>query len=265
MTAAGADGAGGAAARESAGLPRHGSDKVALVTGGSAGIGASIVAQLVAENYTVLSLARRAPATASPRVIGVRVDLSDPAHTAQVAADLAARYPVSTLVHNAGIVREKPLPEATRDDLTTLTHLHLGAAMTLVQAFLPSMRTHHYGRIVLMSTRAVLGLANRTVYSATKAGMLGMARTWALELAGDGITCNVVCPGPIADTEMFDEVVPRGSEKVQALAAKIPVGRLGEPADVARAVMFFVSPAAGFVTGQTLFVCGGTSVGSISF
>lgn len=245
--------------------PDRNTDKVALVTGGSAGIGAAIVAQLVAADYTVLSLARRAPATACPRVIGVQVDLSDPVQTAQVAADLAARYPVSTLVHNAGIVREKPLPEATRDDLNTLTHLHLGAAMTLAQAFLPAMRQHHYGRIVLMSTRAVLGLANRTVYAATKAGMLGMARTWALELAGDGITCNAVCPGPIADTEMFDEIVPPGSEKMQALAGKIPVGRLGEPADVARAVMFFVSPDAGFVTGQTLFVCGGTSVGSISF
>jgi len=116
---------------------------------------------------------------------------------------------------------------------------------------------------VLMSSRGALGLATRTAYAATKAGMVGMARTWALELAADGITVNVVAPGPIADTEMFRSVVPEASERERALAAAIPVKRLGRSDDVARAVMFFCDPANGFVTGQTLYVCGGASLGSI--
>ena len=90
-----------------------------------------------------------------------------------------------------------------------------------------------------------------------------MARTWALELAPDGITVNVVAPGPIR-TDMFYDVVEAGSERERALAAALPVKRLGESADVARAVEFFVHPDNGFVTGQTLFVCGGSSVGSLT-
>ncbi|MGH1360682.1 MAG: SDR family NAD(P)-dependent oxidoreductase [Burkholderiaceae bacterium] len=240
-------------------------ERFAIVTGGSAGIGAAIVEQMVEQGYTVLSLARRAPAVRNAAVIGVSVDLSDASATEQVAADLAQRYPVTTIVHNAGVIREKLLDDATQEDLSTLTQLHLGAPMALVQANLKTMREQHYGRILLMSTRAVLGLAKRTVYSTTKAGMLGMARTWALELAADGITCNVVCPGPIQDTEMFHEVIPKDSPKLDAIAQNVPVGRLGSPADVARAVVFFTAPESGFITGQTLFVCGGTSVGSITY
>jgi len=117
---------------------------------------------------------------------------------------------------------------------------------------------------VLISSRAVLGLAKRTAYAATKAGMLGLARTWALELGPSGITVNVVAPGPIEETEMFDNVVPKDSARKVALAQSIPVRRLGLPQDVARAVAFFTDPAAGFVTGQTLYVCGGASVGSLA-
>jgi NAD(P)-dependent dehydrogenase (short-subunit alcohol dehydrogenase family) len=93
--------------------------------------------------------------------------------------------------------------------------------------------------------------------------MLGMARTWALELAPQGITVNVVAPGPI-ETDNFYSVVPRGSPQVERIASSIPVGRLGQPGDVARAVMFFADRDAGFVTGQVLYVCGGTSVGSLA-
>jgi NAD(P)-dependent dehydrogenase (short-subunit alcohol dehydrogenase family) len=95
--------------------------------------------------------------------------------------------------------------------------------------------------------------------------MLGLARTWALELAAHGITVNVVAPGPIADTEMFEAIIPAGSARMAAAVKQVPVGRLGIPEDVARAVMFFADSKASFVTGQTLFVCGGTSVGSIVY
>ena len=93
--------------------------------------------------------------------------------------------------------------------------------------------------------------------------MIGMARTWALEFAADGITVNVVAPGPIRETEMFHEVVPADSPQGQALAAAIPTRRLGAPEDVAGAVLFFASPTSSFVTGQTLFVCGGSNIGSL--
>ena len=133
-----------------------------------------------------------------------------------------------------------------------------------MQAFLPAMTAASFGRVVLISSRAASGLESRTAYSATKAGMLGMARTWALELAPQGITVNVVAPGPIEATEMFHEVIPQGSERMQLLADSIPVRRLGLPDDISRAVTFFTDPEAGFITGQTLYVCGGTSVGSLS-
>ena len=94
--------------------------------------------------------------------------------------------------------------------------------------------------------------------------MIGMARTWALELAPAGITVNVVAPGPIADTDMFRQVVPEDSERAAALARTIPVGRLGRSDDIARAVMFFADPQNSFVTGQLLYVCGGASVSSFS-
>ncbi|MDQ6640577.1 MAG: SDR family oxidoreductase, partial [Pseudomonadota bacterium] len=107
-----------------------------------------------------------------------------------------------------------------------------------------------------------LGAATRTVYSATKAGLIGMARTWALELAAEGITVNVVAPGPIR-TDMYLGIVAAGSEQERRLAASIPVGRIGDAGDVARAVAFFASPHNGYVTGQTLYVCGGSSVSSL--
>jgi NAD(P)-dependent dehydrogenase (short-subunit alcohol dehydrogenase family) len=148
------------------------------------------------------------------------------------------------------------------EDLDALVELHRGCAIQLVQAALPAMRAERFGRVVLLSSRAAVGLATRTSYSATKAGMLGMARTWALELAADGITVNVVAPGPI-HSDMFYDVIPAGSERERKLAASIPVQRIGEPADVTRAVAFFADPAAGFITGQVLYVCGGSSVGGL--
>jgi len=237
--------------------------KVAVVTGGSAGIGADICRRMIDEGYEVVSLARRAADWAHPRFTNVQVDLLDAAATEQAARAIAADFPVSHLIHNAGVIWPKLLPEVTQDDLHGLAQIHLGAAISLMQAVLPGMEARGFGRVVLMSSRGALGLPTRTAYSATKAGMIGMARTWALELAPKGITVNVVAPGPIA-TDMFHDVVPAGSERERTLAANIPVGRIGRPDDVTRAVMFFADPANGFVTGQTLYVCGGASVGTLT-
>lgn len=235
----------------------------ALVTGGSAGIGADICQRMLAEGWHVVSLARRAPEWQHPNLTAINVDLLDAAATQQAAKEVAERFAVSHFIHNAGVIWPHLLPDATVDELQGLTQIHLGSALTLMQAVLPGMEQAGFGRVVLMSSRGALGLATRTNYSATKAGMIGMARTWALELAPKGITVNVVAPGPI-QTPMFYDVVPSGSDREQKLAANIPVGRIGRPDDVTRAVMFFSDPANSFVTGQTLYVCGGASIGSLS-
>ena len=237
----------------------------AIVTGGSAGIGAEVCRQLLTAGYEVISLARRTGDIRDPRFSAIEVDLSDAAATRSIAFELARERPATTLVHNAGAVRERPLEQVTPEDLDTLVGLHIAAPIVLMQANLAAMRQEHYGRVVLVSTRAVLGLAKRTVYSATKAGLLGLARTWALEFGAQGITVNVVAPGPIGETEVFENLIPKDSPKLPRIIQSIPVGRLGRPQDVARAVLFFTSPDADFVTGQTLFVCGGTSVGSIVY
>lgn len=236
-----------------------------VLTGGSSGIGLATAQAFLDAGYEVISIARRDCPLVSPRLTSISVDLTDAGATREAILSVATSSPATTLVHCAGAIREKPIEDATLIDLTELANLHLGAALSLVQANLAAMKRARYGRIVLISSRAVLGLAKRTVYSATKAGMLGLARTWALELAAHGITVNVVAPGPIAETEMFEEIIPAASAKMEAAAKQVPVGRFGTPQDVARAVMFFTDPKASFVTGQTLFVCGGTSVGSIVY
>jgi NAD(P)-dependent dehydrogenase (short-subunit alcohol dehydrogenase family) len=233
----------------------------AIVTGGSAGIGRAVVEALLEEGYRVISLDLQPPALLHERLEHLTVDLADTAATRRVADEISRAHQVTTLVHNAGVIRPALLPDVKLEDLDALVNLHLKTALILLQASLPAMNAAGYGRVVLVSSRAVLGLPTRTSYAATKAGMLGMARTWALELAPQGITVNVVAPGPI-ETDNFYSVVPRGQG--ERVAQAIPVKRLGQPGDVARAVMFFADRDAGFVTGQVMYVCGGTSVGSLT-
>jgi NAD(P)-dependent dehydrogenase (short-subunit alcohol dehydrogenase family) len=237
--------------------------RMAVVTGGSAGIGLEICRQLLDDGWAVVSMARRPPPFTHEHLHSVEVDLADRAATAAAAEDLAHRFAPDTVIHNAGVILPALLEDVKLEDLDKLVDIHLSTAILLAQACAPAMKTAGFGRIVLLSSRGALGLATRTAYAATKAGMLGMARTWALELAPHGITVNVVAPGPV-QTDMFHGVIPAGDSKVAQIAAGIPVRRLGQPADVAHAVRFFVSEHAGFVTGQVLYVCGGTSVGSLT-
>jgi 3-oxoacyl-[acyl-carrier protein] reductase len=234
----------------------------AIVTGGSAGIGRAVVQKLLESGSEVVSLDMKPFPEAHPKLRQVVVDLTDSHATRRVGEEIVRTQQVTTLIHNAGTIRPALLPQVKLEDLEALVNLHLSAALLLLQATLPAMNAAGFGRVVLVSSRAVLGLPTRTAYSATKAGMLGMARTWALELAPHGITVNVVAPGPI-ETDNFYSIVPRASPQVERVAQAIPVKRLGQADDVARAVLFFADRDNGFVTGQVLYVCGGTSVGSL--
>jgi NAD(P)-dependent dehydrogenase (short-subunit alcohol dehydrogenase family) len=236
----------------------------AIVTGASGGIGAAIAEAMLDRGYRVISLALEKPDWSHPRLEWRAVDLLDAKATEAIAAEIVREHRITHVVHNAGIIRPNLIEQAKPADIAALAQLHLGAALTLVAAALPHMKQAGFGRIVLISSRAALGAQTRTAYSATKAGIIGMGRTWALELASHGITVNMVAPGPIQGTQMFHEIVPAGSERETALAAAIPMKRLGRPEDVANAVMFFGSDEASFVTGQVLYVCGGASVGTLT-
>ena len=239
------------------------SKRTAIVTGGSTGIGLEICKQFLDQGYKVLNLSRRASDFKHNDLIDIQVDLADREQTNQVAKEVADEYLVSVLVHNAGVIRPALIEDVQLEDLDYLNDLHLASAITLTQAILPSMKKQKHGRIILMSSRASVGMQTRTAYSATKSGMIAMARTWALELGEYGITVNSVAPGPIASTEMFHGVIPEDSPKLQEMAEGVPVKRLGQPDDVARAILFLADADNGFITGQNLFVCGGTSIGSI--
>jgi 3-oxoacyl-[acyl-carrier protein] reductase len=235
----------------------------AIVTGGSRGIGAAIAKAMLERGYQVISLALEKPDWSHPRLSSREVDLFDAKATEAAAAEIIRERRVTHIVHNAGIIRPKPIEQAMPADIAALAQLHLGSALILLGASLPRMKQERFGRVVLISSRAALGAVGRTAYSATKAGVIGMGRTWALELAPFGVTVNMVAPGPIQGTQMFHEIVPAGGEREAALAAAIPVRRLGRPEDVANAVLFFAARESEFVTGQVLYVCGGASVGTL--
>lgn len=234
-------------------------EEVAVVTGASSGIGEAIAQHLLEAGCTVVALQRRPPRIRHERLLFHGADLADAAGAQQAGAEIAARHPVRYLVNNAGTNRPGRLEQATVDDLDYVLALNVRAAMILMQAFAPGMRAAKFGRIVNISSRALQGKTARTVYSAAKAGLIGMTRTLCLELAADGITVNAVAPGPVA-TELFDNGHPIGSEKRQRVIDSIPVKRVGTPADVARTVAFLLAPDSSYITGQTIFVCGGTSV-----
>lgn len=235
----------------------------ALITGGSKGIGADLGQRLIAKGYDVVSLSRRAPEWSDPRLHHVEVDLLDAKATEQVAVEVAAKHDITHLVHNAGIIWPNLVEDASAADVVGLAQMHLGAPLILLQACLPAMKARQFGRVMFNGSRAALGVPTRTAYSATKAGIIGMARTWALELAPHGITVNVVSPGPV-QTDNFWDIIPKGSDREADLAKRIPVGRLGTVRDISNAFLYFCDPENGFVTGQTLYVCGGGSVGAMS-
>ncbi|EAV41559.1 short-chain dehydrogenase/reductase SDR [Stappia aggregata IAM 12614] len=239
------------------------SEFTAVVTGGNKGIGADLAERLLGRGYRVVSVARSAPEKSHPNLHSVEADLLDADAVANAARAIAAEFEVTHLIHNAGLIWPNLVEDAKPEDITGLAQLHLGSALTLLQAALPNMKARQFGRVMFNASRAALGAPTRTAYSASKAGMIGMARTWALELAPHGITVNVVAPGPIL-TDNFWGIVEKDSPQQEALAKRIPVGRIGNVRDVTNAFLFFCDPENSFVTGQTLYVCGGASVGTLT-
>lgn len=231
-----------------------------LVTGGSGGIGRAIAKRLTDDGYWIVNVDQVAPKTLEANEEFVQVDLMDWLAAKSTLEAVAARGDILRVVNNAGFIRPALLEDTTVEDFDAVIQLNLRAPMLVTQVFLPAMRQARFGRIVNIASRSALGKEVRTAYSATKAGLLGMTRTWALEEAANGVTVNAIGPGPIA-TELFLSGNPPDSPKTKQIIDMLPVKRMGEPADVAHAVASLLDDRAGFITGQVLYVCGGMTVG----
>ncbi|MHB0774092.1 SDR family NAD(P)-dependent oxidoreductase [Halomonas sp. WWR20] len=230
-----------------------------IVTGGARNIGQAIALRLQEDGYRVIVLDILAPEADSLSEFHL-LDLRDAEKTRERVSQLAREHRVTRLVNNVGLVRPALLEEATLDDFSTLMELNVRSALVCTQAVVPVMREQGFGRIVTNTSRVVLGKEARSIYSATKGALQAMSHTWALELAADGITVNCVAPGPIATTAFWQNNPP-DSERARRIIDNIPLKRMGQPEDVAQAVSFFCDERSGFITGQTLFVCGGVTVG----
>ena len=236
-----------------------GTQDLVVVTGGSRGIGRAIVSHELARGRAVVNIDRQRPDPADGG-IHIETDLADPAAIAAAFAAIAERGQVVGLVNNAAMAIARSLEETEAADFARLVPVNVVGAALCAQHAAKSMKAAGWGRIVNIASRAALGKADRTAYGATKSAIISMTRAWALELAPFGITVNAIAPGPIA-TELFTQVNPAGDPRTEALVASIPVGRIGQPADVARAAGFFLAEENSYVTGQTLYVCGGRTVG----
>lgn len=223
-----------------------------LVTGGASGIGAAIVAQQRALGRDVVIIDKQ-PA-------GIQADLGDAEQVEAALATALEGGPIHRLVNNVGYIRVANLEDLDFDDVLRTYEINTVAAMRCAKALLPGMRDAGFGRIVNIASRAALGKPGRGAYGGSKAGLIGITRTWALELGQYGITVNAVSPGPIR-TAMFETANPTGEPRTQQIIDAIPVKRVGEPEDIASAVGFLLDDR-GFITGQNLNVCGGMTIGA---
>jgi NAD(P)-dependent dehydrogenase (short-subunit alcohol dehydrogenase family) len=229
-----------------------------LVTGASKGIGRALSHRLADAGHHVVGVARGA----DPDFPGtlVSIDLEDSEASAEAFADLAERHSFDGVVNNVGLARMHPVGEIDIQDVDDMMRVNVHPTIQTVQAILPTLKAKGWGRIVNVTSLVTVGIALRSGYAAAKAAVTSLTRTWAMELAETGVTVNAVAPGPI-ETEMFRRNTPAGSEAEGRFLSLIPMRRLGTPNEIAAAIAFLLSEEAGYITGQTLFVDGGGSIG----
>ena len=231
-----------------------------VITGASKGIGRATADALVEGGWSVIGVARSSPAN-FPGVF-IKTDLADRKKTQDLADDLIARGNVVGIVNNVGVARHERLDAVDPDVFAMVMDLNVRPALQLTQALLPGMRAARFGRIINITSLVTRGLAFRSSYAAAKAALESITRTMAIELAADGITANAIAPGP-TETELFRSNNPQGSEGEARYLSRVPMRRFADPSEVAAAIAFLASKTAAFITGQTLFVDGGASLGTL--
>jgi NAD(P)-dependent dehydrogenase (short-subunit alcohol dehydrogenase family) len=243
--------------------------RVSIVTGGTRGIGAAITTRLVREGAHVAAVyasnTEAADALAAdlgdgPGSVSLhQADIGDPdACRAVVAAVLEERGRVDHLVNNAGLLIENRARNMTLDEWDTAIRVNLSAPFFLTQAVFGPMIEQRFGRIVnVSSVTALMGSPVEAGYGAAKAGLFGLSRSLAREVARRGITVNTIVPG-VFETDMTNSMPPESQEAIRAM---IPLGRRGDPAELAHAVAFLLDDRAGYVTGSVVTVDGGLSMG----
>jgi len=244
--------------------------RTAIVTGAARGIGAATAIRLARDGNAVAVLDMDLPAceqtvsritSAGGRAIALAVDISSPEAVSAAVAQVVKELGIPTiLVNNAGIIRDNLIFKMPLEDWDAVMNVHLRGAFLMTKAVQVHMTAENYGRIVNLSSTSAQGNRGQVNYSAAKAGVQGFTKTLAIELGSFGVTANAVAPGFIA-TAMTKATAERMGisfeDFLAGAAAQIPVGRVGQPEDVAAVISFLASEEAGYVSGQIIYVAGG--------
>lgn len=233
--------------------------RVALVTGGNRGIGLAAARRLQQAGHRVAVTYRTEPPAGAEGLLAVRCDVTDAGAVDGAVSEVEdALGPVEILVANAGATRDGLAVRMSDDDFAAVVDVNLAGGFRAARRVMRAMMRNRWGRMVFISSVVGLaGQAGQANYAAAKAGVVGLARSLAKELASRGITVNAVAPGAV-DTDMLAAL---GAEQLAAIADRVPLGRIGTPEEIAAAVEFLASEDAGYVTGTVLTVDGGLSIG----